>query len=76
MNHASKIGFVETPSSIARLMISLSNVSKDALVLDTGCGKGVFLSELEKEGFRNCYGIEIDKEFYQMCHERFSKKLK
>ncbi|XRO76129.1 HsdM family class I SAM-dependent methyltransferase [Methanocaldococcus sp. 10A] len=71
-----KIGFVETPLEIANLMVELSTVSKDALVLDTGCGKGVFLRALKNYGYTNVYGIEIDKELYEFCYKEFGKEFK
>ena len=71
-----KIGFVETPPEIANLMVELASVPKNAFVLDTGCGKGVFLKALERYRYENVYGIEIDKEFYQFCENRFGKNFK
>ncbi len=68
-----KIGFVETPIEIARLMVELSTVPKDAPVLDTGCGKGVFLQVLREKGYKNVYGIELDKGLYNYCQQRFGK---
>jgi len=65
------IGFVETPRDICKLMIELSNLPKDASVLDVGSGKGAFLEELQNLGFRNCTGIEIDKEFYENLLYKF-----
>ncbi len=69
----SRIGFVETPLEIANLMVKLSSVGKDALVLDTGCGRGVFLKALRGHGFNNVYGIEIDGELYEYCRSSFSE---
>lgn len=75
--HASqKIGFVETPPEIAQLMVKLSNVHKKGLILDTGCGRGVFLNELNKGGFNNCYGIEFDQELYEFCKIKYGEKFK
>ncbi|WP_456452754.1 HsdM family class I SAM-dependent methyltransferase, partial [Thermococcus sp.] len=57
----SKIAFVETPREIAELMVELASAPKDGLVLDTGCGRGVFLRALVEKGYRNCIGIELDE---------------
>lgn len=57
----SKIAFVETPKEIAELMVELASAPKDGVVLDTGCGRGVFLRALMKKGYRNCIGIELDE---------------
>ncbi len=72
--NSKKIGFVETPLEIARLMVKLSTVKKNSSVLDTGCGMGVFLDELDKAGYTNCYGIEIDQELYEVCKRKFEGK--
>ncbi len=66
-----RIGFVETPREICKLMIELSKISKDMSVLDVGSGKGAFLSELKNNKFRNCTGIEIDYEFYRILQSNF-----
>jgi adenine-specific DNA-methyltransferase len=63
----SKISFVETPKEIAKLMVKLSTISKKGLVLDTGCGNGIFLEALREEGYKNILGIEIDEELYKTC---------
>ena len=68
-----KIGFVETPIEIADLMVSLSTVNKKGLVLDTGCGRGVFLQSLKKFHYKNCIGIEIDPELSNLCKRKFSQ---
>ncbi|MEO0138837.1 MAG: N-6 DNA methylase [candidate division WOR-3 bacterium] len=68
-----RIGFVETPIELARLMVELSTVPKDAPVLDTGCGRGVFLQALREKGYKNVYGIELDKGLYDYCRQRFGE---
>jgi adenine-specific DNA-methyltransferase len=68
-----KISFVETPKEIAELMVKLSTIPKNGLVLDTGCGKGVFLEVLKEFGYKNCVGIEIDKDLYNHCKAKFDE---
>ncbi|HII59542.1 TPA: N-6 DNA methylase [Methanocaldococcus jannaschii] len=68
-----KISFVETPKEIAELMINLSTIPKNGLVLDTGCGKGIFLEVLREFGYKNCVGIEIDKDLYNHCKAKFDE---
>ncbi len=50
MNDA--IAFVQTPKDIAKLMISLisenKKIQKNISILDTGCGKGIFLKGLQE----------------------------
>ncbi len=55
------IAFVETPKPIAELMVELASAPRDGLVLDTGCGRGVFLKALIEKGYKNCIGIELDR---------------
>ncbi len=67
-----RIGFVETPIEIANLMVEMSGVDrKVGTVLDTGCGRGVFLRALRNHGFRDVYGIEIDGELCAYCRNNF-----
>lgn len=67
MKYINKIGFAETPKEIVELMVDLASIDKNDTVLDTGSGKGVFLQGLKDKGYKNIYGIEIDKEFYDYC---------
>ncbi len=68
---SNRIGFVETPAEISRLMVELSDAPKDARVMDVGCGNGVFLKELQNQGFENCTGIEIDKDLHNVSQSQF-----
>ncbi|HEM56228.1 MAG TPA: class I SAM-dependent methyltransferase [Thermodesulfobium narugense] len=70
-NVKSKIGFAETPKEIAKLMVDLSSIEKDGIVLDTGCGRGIFLQILKEQGYKNTYGTEIDEEFHSYCSGKF-----
>jgi adenine-specific DNA-methyltransferase len=70
-----KIGFVETPREIAELMVDLASIDKNDPVLDTGCGKGIFLQVLKDRGYKNIYGIEIDEELYDYCKRRFNNVI-
>ncbi len=70
-----KIGFVETPKEIAELMVDLASIDKNEPVLDTGCGKGVFLQVLKDRGYKNIYGIEIDEELYGYCKKTFDNVI-
>jgi adenine-specific DNA-methyltransferase len=70
-----KLGFVETPMEIACLLVDLAGVGQDADVLDTGCGRGVFLQLLKERGYKNIYGIEVDEELYHHCREHFENVI-
>ncbi len=65
----SRIAFVETPKPIAELMVELASAPKDGLVLDSGCGRGVFLKALVKRGYKNCIGIELDEKLSDECRK-------
>lgn len=41
------------------LLKSVSNLPKDSKILDIGCNFGRSLFELDKNGYKNCYGIDI-----------------
>ncbi|MHA1778935.1 MAG: Eco57I restriction-modification methylase domain-containing protein [Candidatus Heimdallarchaeaceae archaeon] len=65
-----KVSFVETPKEIAELMIKLIDKGKNANVLDTGCGKGVFLDRLKCASFYKITGIELNKELAKYCEKK------
>lgn len=73
MNDA--IAFVQTPKDIAKLMVSLisenKKIQKNISILDTGCGKGIFLKGLQEAGFTNIEGIELSKDLYEFCSKKF-----
>ena len=66
------ISFVETPSEIAELMVKLITKQKSCGVLDTGCGKGIFLKYLVENGFTNIAGIELNRANYDYCKSSYS----
>ncbi len=69
------ISFIETPSDIAQLMVDLVSLNfkkkKDAVILDSGCGKGIFLKELQKKNFTKVEGIELNQALYKICKGEF-----
>jgi adenine-specific DNA-methyltransferase len=65
------ISFVETPEEIADLMIKLITNRKSDLVLDTGCGRGIFLRKLLENEFTNITGIEFNKDLFHYCKANF-----
>jgi adenine-specific DNA-methyltransferase len=66
-----RVGFVETPMEIAKLMVELITTPSNSIVLDTGCGNGVFLEKLKERGFENCVGIDIDDDCCDLCKSKF-----
>ncbi len=65
------ISFVATPCEITDLMIELISKSKNSKVLDTGCGEGAFLQSLEKYGYNNVSGIELNKKMANFCSSKY-----
>ena len=61
MAQKNKYGQYFTIDLIADFMVTLISHSKDSKVLEPSCGKGVFLENLLKHGFRNISAYEIDK---------------
>lgn len=73
--NSSVIGFVSTPDGIAELMVSLADADKDSIVLDSGCGEGVFMKALAKAGYQNFFGIELDPYLYDFCKKTFPQRV-
>ncbi len=69
-NVKKRVAFVETPSTIADVMVSLISDSKKEdkgiSILDTGCGNGIFLESLQTMNYTNLEGIEIDSKLYEL----------
>ena len=61
MDKIKQLGQYFTPDFVADFMVSLSTKSKDSKVLEPSCGEGVFLNSLNKAGYSNYIGLEIDK---------------
>ncbi len=69
----SLISFVETPREIANLMVRLISKSKTCTILDTGCGRGIFLETLLDNDFVNVEGVELNTDLFEFCRETFPK---
>lgn len=65
------ISFVETPPDISQLMVSLITKPKGASILDTGCGRGVFLGSLKSQGYTNLRGIELNRRLCKNLEPKF-----
>ena len=53
----------------------LSSLNKDISTLEIGCNKGIQLNILEKMGFNNLWGIEINKKALHIARENKSLNL-
>ncbi|MBY9001766.1 MAG: N-6 DNA methylase, partial [Candidatus Heimdallarchaeota archaeon] len=71
------IAFVETPQSIAELMVSLVDLKgkekTKISVLDAGCGRGMFLRVLAGAGYENVAGVEFDELMAEKCQKEFNQ---
>ena len=52
------------------LLKYLEDVPKNAKILEVGCGSGRFLEFLEKNGYKNIYGIDSSKEMMDIAKKR------
>lgn len=48
---------------------------KNFQILDLGCGTGHFLYFLEKEGYKNYYGVDDSEDQIKFCKEKITKKV-
>ena len=53
----------------------LSGISKDARILEVGCNRAIQLEMLQKQGFNNLWGIEINKKALEIARENKSFNL-
>src|SRR3989344_4387966 len=58
------------------LLKYIKDVNKNAKILEVGCGSGRFLELLEKEGYRNIYGIDSSKEMIRIAEGKSKSKIK
>ncbi len=62
LREKNRLGQYFTPAQICEFMVSLSSKGVDDEVLEPSSGEGAFLDALDKAGFRNVTGVEIDSE--------------
>lgn len=49
--------------------------NRNVKILDLGCGTGQFLYFLEKQGYKNYYGIDISKQQIQFCKNKITERV-
>ncbi|HGI5494771.1 TPA: N-6 DNA methylase, partial [Streptococcus pyogenes] len=59
------LGQVFTKSSVAEYMAALFNLKNDATILDPCFGDGSFFKALQKQGYTDITGYEIDEKLYK-----------
>ncbi len=74
MERAKNLGQYFTPEHVADFMISLSDASKGAKILEPACGEGVFLKLLQEKGYRNILGYEIDNSLNAVTDAKINYK--
>ncbi|MDD3403641.1 MAG: N-6 DNA methylase [Hespellia sp.] len=67
------LGQVFTNRNVAKYMVSMFELEKNALILDPCFGAGAFLTASMLQGFTNVEGYEIDKELYKIVKMKFPK---
>ncbi len=67
-----------TPRKIADFMISFSmlHLDKAEKAIDPACGDGVFLSSLIDHGFKEVWGVDIDKSAVKKIPKNIKKRAK
>ncbi len=58
------------------LLSCLKGIPKKAKILEVGCGTGRFLEFLQKEGYKNIYGIDQSEEMLDVAGKKTSANLK
>jgi adenine-specific DNA-methyltransferase len=75
-----QIAFFPTPEIIVNYMIQLSEIQDNDFILDTGCGKGIFLEninnfiKINNINIDKIIGIELDKVFIKDLKFKFKNE--
>lgn len=64
------LGQIYTKGIIADFMVELLDLPSKATIVDPCFGKGVFLHSLQKAGYKNIIGIEIDSMTFSQIRQR------
>ena len=70
------LGQFYTSDEIADFMVNLSTKSATAKILDSGCGEGVFIKSLLKNGYKNIKGYDVDEKSCEIVRGKFGDKIK
>lgn len=69
------LGQFYTSEEVADFMVNLTTKPKDVKVLDSGCGKGIFIKSLLKNEFENIKGYDIDEKNCEIVKNKFGEKV-
>lgn len=75
LNDLSRKGFDHCAKVYSSIYKDFLPRDKNLMILDLGCGTGQFLYFLEKEGYRNYYGVDGSKQQIQFCKENGIKNV-
>ena len=68
------LGQYYTSTDVCEFMVGLSDVSKDARVLETGCGEGAFIKSLINHNFTDITAYDIHEPNVEYCKAQFGEK--
>jgi len=60
-------GIFYTNPALAEEMLCELKPAKDATIMDPCCGTGIFLYVAKKQGYKNLFGLDIDKKAVELC---------
>lgn len=75
MNNLTQKGFEKSAKFYYSFYKEFLPEDKNAKILDIGCGLGQFLYFLEKQGYKNYYGIDVSEQQIKFCQDKVTKKV-
>lgn len=66
-------GFLIRPM---KKMLSILNLKPGYVILDSGCGTGIFLDILKNKGIKSLYGIDISEQMLKIAKKRLGPKVR
>lgn len=58
---------------LSDFLIDSGRIRPEDVIMDVGCGTGIFLLYLASRGFDNLKGVELDTNLYMICSENINK---
>ena len=66
-------GYQLTDVSLCKALLKSGAIASDDSILDVGCGCGVFMFFLLKNGYRNVDGVEIKEDLFKIAESNLTK---
>jgi SAM-dependent methyltransferase len=57
-------------TEVVKTYVDPLNLSKDAKILDLGCGPGYFLDEMKERGYTDVIGVTLSPEDVKICEDK------